>query len=129
MKDWRIDAFRLKLLLVQISEGRITNQSPEYLQLQKQLELILSDRRIALLVIAALRLDEDLAKRLIPTKTTNTVDQVSFEEIVQSLSESSLNVFSEFVLNRAKPGDESQLGPFTKCVFRAILKKAHSNIP
>jgi len=113
----------VETILVQISEGKITNESPEYLQLQKQLELILSDRQIALLVIAALRLDEDLAKGLIPTKTTNMVDQVLFEEIIQLLSESSLNVFSEFVLNRAKPNDEAQLGPFTKCVFRAILKK------
>ncbi len=118
----------MKLLWSQISEGRITNESPEYPQLQKQLELILSDRRIASLVIAALRLDEDLVKGLIPTKTTNTIDQVSFEEIVQSVSESSSNDFSEFVLNRAKPDYEVQFGPFTKSVLKAILKKAHSNI-
>jgi len=118
----------VETIMVQISEGRITNESPEYSQLQKQLELILSDRRIAPLVIAALRLDEDLVKGLIPTKTTNTIDQVSFEEIVQSVSESSSNDFSEFVLNRAKPDYEVQFGPFTKSVLKAILKKAHSNI-
>jgi adenosylcobinamide amidohydrolase len=118
----------LETIMSQISEGKITNESPDYLQLQKQLELILADRKITLLVIAALRLDEDLAKGLIPTKTANTVDQESFEEIVQSASKFSSDDFSEFALNKAKPEDKAQLGPFTKCVLKAILKKARSNV-
>ncbi len=118
----------LETIISQISEGKITNRSPEYPQLQKQLELILSDTKIASMVIAAIRLDEDLAKGLIPTKTTNTVNQDSFEEIVQSASKCSSDDFSEFVFNKAKPEDEAQLGPFSKCVLKAILKKAHSNI-
>jgi adenosylcobinamide amidohydrolase len=118
----------LETIMSQISEGKITNENPEYPQLQRQLELILSDRKIASLVIASLRLDEDLAKGLIPKKTANTVDQDLFEEIVQSASKYSTNDFSEFTLNKAKPDDEAQLGPFTKCVLKTILKKARSNI-
>jgi hypothetical protein len=118
----------LETIISQISEGKITNRSPEHPQLQKQLELILSDTKIASMVIAAIRLDEDLAKGLIPTKTTNTVNQDSFEEIVQFASKCSSDDFSEFVFNKAKPEDEAQLGPFSKCVLKAILKKAHSNI-
>lgn len=118
----------LKTIISQISEGKITNGSPEYPHLQKQLELILSDTKIASIVIAAIRLDEDLAKGLIPAKTTNTVNQEVFEEIVQSASKCSSDDFSEFAFNKSKPEDEAQLGPFSKCVLKAILKKVHSNI-
>ncbi len=118
----------LETIMSQISEGRITNESSTDPQLKKQLELILSDRKITSLVIAALRLDEDLAKGLIPTKTANTVDQVSFEEIVQSASKCSSDDFSQFALNKSKADDEAQLGPYTKCVLQAILKKTRSNI-
>ena len=115
-------------IISQVSEGKITNESLEYQQLQKQLELILSDRKIALLILATLRLDEDLVKGLIPKKTTDTIDQVWFEEIVQTVSKCSPDDFSGFAFSKAKPEDEAQLGPFTKCVLRVILKKAHSNI-
>jgi hypothetical protein len=118
----------LETIISQISEGRITNESSTDPQLQKQLELILSDRKITSLVIAALRLDEDLAKGLIPTKTANTVDQVSFEEIVLLASKCSSDGFSQFALNKSKPDGEAQLGPYTKCVLQAILKKTRSNI-
>ncbi len=115
-------------IISQVSERKITNESPEYQQLQKQLELILSDRKIALFIIAALRLDEDLVKGLIPKETADTVDQVWFEEIVQTMSKCSPDDFSEFAFSKAKPEDEALLGPFTKRVLQAILKKAHSNI-
>jgi adenosylcobinamide amidohydrolase len=114
----------LETIVSQVSGGKITSKSPEYQKLQKQFKLILSDRKIVALVIAALRLDEDLAKGLIPKETTDTVDQVSFEEIVQSALKCPEGDFSEFSFNKEKPGDEAQLGPFTKCVLNAILKKA-----
>jgi adenosylcobinamide hydrolase len=114
----------LETIVSQVSGGKITSKSPEYQKLQKQFELFLSDRKIVSLVIAALRLDEDLAKGLIPKKTTDTVDQVSFEEIVQSALKCPEGDFSEFSFSKEKPGDEAQLGPFTKCVLNAILKKA-----
>jgi adenosylcobinamide hydrolase len=114
----------VETIVSQVSGGKITSKSPKYQKLQKQFELILSDRKIVALVIAALRLDEDLAKGLIPKKTTDIVDQVSFEEIVQSALKCPGGDFSEFSFNKEKPGDEAELGPFTKCVLDAILKKA-----
>ena len=116
----------LETIMSQVSEGKITNETPEYLQLRKQLELILSDRKIAILVVAALRLDEDLVKGLIPKKTVDTIDQVSFEKIVREASKGPPDGFSEFIFNKMKPEDDGLLGPFTKCVLNAILKKAHS---
>ena len=119
----------LETIISQISERKISTESPEYQPLQKQLEAILSERKIALLVIAALRLDEDLAKGLIPKKTDDTVDQASFEAIVQSALKCPLDGFSEFSFNKEKPEDKKQLGPFTKSVLQAIIKEAHSNNP
>lgn len=118
----------LEIIMSLMSERKITNESSKYQQLQKQLELILSDRKIVSLVIAGLRLDDDLSKGLIPTKTANTVDQVSFEEIVQTALRCSLNDLSQLDFVKEKPVDETHLGPFTKCLLIAILKKAHSNI-
>ena len=113
-------------IISQISEGKITNESPQYVQLQKQFESILSDGKIASLVIAALRLDEDLEKGLIPAKTSDTVDQVLFEEFVQTALKCSLN--DRLDLAKGKPFDEPHMGPFTKCILQSILKKAHSDM-
>ena len=110
-------------IMSQVSERKMSSDSPEYQHLRKQLESILSDRKIELLVIAALRLDEDLVKGLIPERTVDTISQVSFEEIIQTVLKCSSVDFSEFAFNKAKPDDESNLGPFTKCVLQAILKK------
>jgi len=118
----------IETIIVQASEGKITSKNPQYKALQKQLELILSDGKISSFVIAALRLDEDLAKGLFPKKTAETVDQVSFKEIVQSASKCHLENFEKFFHDKAKPEDEGKLGPFTKCVLQAILQKARSNI-
>ena len=117
----------LETVISQVSDGMITSESSEFQQLRKQFESILFDGKIASLVIAALRLDEDLAKGLIPKKTADTVDQVSFEAIVQSAVRCSSDDFSEFAFNKIKPEDEAQLGPFSKCVLRAVLNKACSN--
>ena len=106
----------------------MTSKNPQYKELQKQLKLILSDGKISSFVIAALRLDEDLTKGLIPKKTADTVDQVSFEEIVQAASKCHLENFEKFVHDKAKPEDEGQLGPFMKCALQAILQKARSSI-
>ena len=113
----------LETIISQVSEGKITKENPKYEQLQKQLELILSDGKIAGLVIAALRLDEDLVKGLIPEKSANSVDQVAFEEIVQATLRCVSDDFLESAFNNSKSHDEAQLGPFTKCVLKAIVKK------
>lgn len=118
----------IESILSQVSEGKITKESPKYLQLQKQLESILSDGKIASLVIAALRLDEDVVKGLIPEKNANIIDPVSFEEIVQAALKCSSNDFLESAFNKSKSEDEAQLGPFTKCVLKAIVNKAQTHI-
>jgi hypothetical protein len=81
------------------------------------------------LVIAALRLDEDLAKGLMPKKSADIVSQDLFVAIVESASQCSSGAFSRFVLDKPKPEDDAHLGPFTMCVLQAILKKASSCIP
>ena len=119
----------LETIILQASDGKITKESAEYLQLKKQLESILSDGKIVPLVIAALRLDEDFAKGLMPKKSADIVGQDLFEKIVESVSQCSSGAFSRFVLEKTKPEDDAQLGPFTMCVLQAILKKASSHIP
>ena len=119
----------LETIILQASDGKITKESPEYLQLNKQLESILSDGKIVPLVIAALRLDEDLAKGLMPKKSADIVSQDLFVAIVESASRCSSGAFSRFVLDKPKPEDDAQLGPFTMCVLQAILKKASARIP
>jgi adenosylcobinamide hydrolase len=118
----------IETIVSQVSEEKIKNQSPEHVKLKKRLESILSDPKIASLVIASLRLDEDLAIGLIPKKAPNIMDQASFEEIVKSASKCFSNYSTEFSFNKEKLEDEAQLGPFTKCVFRAIFKEVHSNL-
>jgi iron complex transport system ATP-binding protein len=119
----------LETIILQASDGKITKESPEYLQLKKQLELILSDGKIVPLVIAALRLDEDFAKGLMPKKSADIVGKDLFVAIVESASKCSSGAFSRFVLDKPKPEDDAQLGPFTMCVLHVILKKASSPIP
>jgi hypothetical protein len=99
------------------------------LQLKKQLESILSDGKIVPLVIAALRLDEDSAKGLMPKKSADIVSEDLFLAIVKSASQCSSGAFSRFVLEKPKPEDDAQLGPFTMCVLHAIIKKASLRIP
>jgi adenosylcobinamide hydrolase len=118
----------LEIIMSQVSEGKITKDSPNYAQVKKQLESILSDGKIASLVIAALRLDEDLVKGLFPEKNANTVDPVSFEEIVKTVLNCSSVDFLELGINNSKSEGNSQLGLFTKCVLQAIVKKAQLNI-
>jgi adenosylcobinamide hydrolase len=116
----------LETIISQVFEGKMTKENSKYKQLQKQLELILSDDKIAKLVIAALRLDEDLVKGLIPEKNVTTVDSVSFEEIVQTVLKCSTDNSLEFGFSKSKLDDEAQLGPFTRCVLQAIVKNALS---
>jgi adenosylcobinamide hydrolase len=118
----------LETILSQGSEGIITKENSKYKQLQKQLELILSDDKISRLVIAALRLDEDLAKGLIPEKNAKIVDPLAFEEIVQNTLKYSSNDCLDFAFDKSKSKDEAQLGPFTKCVLQAIVKKCKQTL-
>jgi hypothetical protein len=115
-----------------LHEPHVTRESPKYQQLKRQVEQTLSDRKIAALVMASLRFDDDFRKGLIPeSHSDSSIDKAVFEEIIQvALREylSEDNVNSDLDFGKGKPADENGLGPFTKCVFSAILKKAYSSI-
>jgi len=115
-----------------LCEPKVAFESVEYQLLKKQVEHMLSDRKIASLVMASLRFDDDLGKGLIPASPSeNNMNNVEFEEIIQTalrnyLSEN--NDSSRFDFKKEMSKNEGNLGPFTKCVFLAILKKGYSNI-
>ena len=119
-----------EILTSLIFDQKIMNESINRQQFQRQIDLIISDKKIAPLIIACLRLDDDLEKGLIPANATENIDNISFEDIVQKalrciLSDKDLSLFSNL---RQKCSNETILGPFTKCLLEVILKKAHSNI-
>ncbi len=99
-------------------------------KLQKQIDLILSDTKIAPLLMAALRLDDDIEKGLIPKDHVNNIDNVTFEEIILSTLKCALydekNLYDYVGKNQVNKN--RRLGPTTKCFLMAILKKACSNI-
>jgi adenosylcobinamide hydrolase len=115
----------LEAVISQVSDGKITDQSPEYPELEKRCRSILSDPKVAPLVLAALRLDEDLARGLIPKKTVETVDQVLFKEVLESFANCPPPEDSKFTFSKAKPEDYAQLGPYARCVLRAVLEIAN----
>ncbi len=112
-------------IISQVFDSKIAKESPRYKQLEKQFELILLDDKIARLVIATLRLDEDLLKGLIPEKNGNSVDSILFEEIVKTTLKCASDATLTSALNKSKSEDQPQLGPFTKCVLEAIVKTAN----
>jgi iron complex transport system ATP-binding protein len=110
-----------------LHESDVACESPKYQKLRKQVERILSDAKIASLIIAGLRFDDDLAKGLIPANTSSSIDKVVFEEIIQIALRDYLSEdkgSSQIGFRKEKPSNEESIGPFTKCVFQAILKKA-----
>lgn len=79
--------------------------------------------------MAALRLDDDLEKGLIPKGNTNNVDNAVFEEIIVEALKCSLNGEKNLYDYGGKERNaKNRLGPSTKCLLTAILKKACSNI-
>jgi adenosylcobinamide hydrolase len=98
-------------------------------KLQSQVDLILKDQKIMPLLLAALRLDDDLEKGLIPNDQLNVLDIVAFDEIVMAALKSSLydqkNLYDYVDKERT---DKNRLGPSTKSLLTAIVKKAYLNI-
>jgi adenosylcobinamide hydrolase len=113
-----------------LREPQVVPENPKYQQLTKQVEQILSDRKIGSLVMASLRFDDDLGKGLIPDSRCS-MDMAMFEEIIQTALRDYLfenNVISQLHFRKGKPSNEGSLGPFTERVFIAILNKAYSSI-
>jgi len=115
-----------------LCEPQVIPESPKYKQLKKRIEQTLSDRKIASLVMASLRFDDDLRKGLMPaSQSINSMDKIVFEEIIQTALRdylSDVKVNSEFDFRKGKPANEDRLGPFTKRIFLAILNNAYSCI-
>ncbi len=93
--------------------------SAEYKHLQKQVELLLSDRKVAELVVAGLRLDDDAAKGLIPSETTGKLTRVDFTGIIEDLL---LQGYETVSPKENKCGVE--IGSHTKHILAAILRRA-----
>jgi adenosylcobinamide amidohydrolase len=121
----------LESIMSLLREPHVIHESPKYQQLKKQVQQALSDRKIAALVMASLRLDDDLRKGLIPaSQSNNSTDKIAFEAIIQTVLRNCLSedkIISEFD-SRRKPVNENSLGPITKCVFLAILNNAYKSI-
>ena len=110
--------------IIRSLKPELTNKKVKLLQ--EQLEFLLSDKNICSLVLASLRLDEDYSKGLIPEGTARKIDNESFEEIVLTSLRCQLND-DNFINAKSKMATELMfLGPFTKCLFLSILKKADS---
>ncbi len=122
----------LESIMSLLCEPQVLHESPKYQQLKKQVEQTLSDKKIASLVMASLRFDDDLRKNLIPAgQSNNSIDKAVFEEIIQTALRDYLfegKAISEFDFRKGKPATEDSLGPFTKCVCIAILNKVYSSI-
>jgi adenosylcobinamide hydrolase len=100
-------------------DSTLSRDSAAYRQLEKQVELLLSDQKIAQLIIAGLRLDEDAAKGLIPSQTTNGLTRADFNGIVEDL-----------LLQNYEPQSPNEnasavdIGLHTKRILMAVLKSA-----
>jgi adenosylcobinamide hydrolase len=122
----------LESLVSLLCQSQVLRESPEKRkQIEKQVQQVLSDRKIASLVMASLRLDDDLRMGLIPeTQNNNYVDETLFEEVIQAALKDILSEgkhTSEPVDSRMEnSSNENSLGPFTKRVLSAILTKACS---
>jgi iron complex transport system ATP-binding protein len=122
----------LESIMSLLCEPQVLHESPKYKQLKKQVEQTLSDKKIASLVMASLRFDDDLRKNLIPaSQSNNGIDKAVLEEIIQTALRDYLledKAVPEFDFRKGKPAIEDSLGPFTKCVCIAILNKVYSSI-
>jgi adenosylcobinamide amidohydrolase len=114
-----------ELIMSLADEAKVKFESSE--KLQRQVDLILSDQKIVPLLIAALRLDDDLEKGLIPKDQMNNIDNAVFEEIIMAALKCSLyDEKNLFAYVEKKRNDKDRLGPSTKCLLIAILEKACS---
>jgi len=104
-------------------------ENAKILQLKTEVKQTLADKKIAGLVLASLRFDDDLRKGLMPEQTENTVGQDVFEEITS-------NAIRNYMSDKCISDDEcfrlmtneKSLGPLTNSVLNAILKNVYSKI-
>ena len=112
-----------ELIMSLADEAKVKFESSE--KLQRQVDLILSDRKIAPLLLAALKLDDDLEKGLIPKDYSDILDSAAFEKIIMAALKCSFNSEKNLYDSvEKKHANRNRLGPSTKCLLKAILKNA-----
>ncbi len=109
------------------SEGAFENPE-KYQKLEKQMQLALSDRNIASLVLGSLRFDDDLRIGLIPmNQKGDYVGKAFIGEVFQSaLKNYSLPENKHYSKQSGLEKNKTtvgELGPFTKSVLLALLEK------
>jgi adenosylcobinamide amidohydrolase len=98
-------------------------------RLKKEVERLFADEKVASLVLASLRFDDDLEKGLIPAGAKVTVEEGDFGNIVSA-------AIRDYLENKGKTPEkdalkqklrnERNLSPLATAVLKAIVKKADS---
>ena len=118
-------------LLSLLDEKQFPVESSKLQCLRDQVERSLTDEKIASLVLASLRYDDDLKKGLIPPSKESTVERAVFEQVVLVAIRNYLSDkhgTGEAKATKLGVRDGGELGPFTTCVLEAILKDAYSKL-
>jgi adenosylcobinamide amidohydrolase len=95
----------------EVLESLIEGSKPK--QMHKQIEKIFSDNKIASLVIAGLRLDEDLQRGLFPSLTDDKIGAAEFAKLIKEL-------LSSNEIEHKNP----LLGLYSQRILSSIVKKA-----
>jgi adenosylcobinamide hydrolase len=98
----------------EVLESLIEGSKPK--QMREQIEKVLSNKNVASLVIAGLRLDEDLQKGLFPQSTPDQMGPVEFEKLI-----------SEILLSNETKRQNPLLGFFSQRILSVVIKKAYEN--
>jgi len=85
--------------------------------MHEQIEKIFSDNKIASLVIAGLRLDEDLQRGLFPSLTDDKIGAAEFAKLINEL-------LSSNEIEHKNP----LLGLYSQRILSSIVKKAIVNV-
>ncbi len=116
-------------MLSMLKKIEISVGSDKYQRLKKEVERTLTDKKIASLVLASLRSDEDLEKGLVPKNEKNNVEQEVFEGIlVAAIRDYLAPEKDDLETIKQNLRNEKNLGPLTTCVLKAIVKDAYSKV-
>jgi adenosylcobinamide hydrolase len=94
----------------EVIESLVEGSKPK--QVREQIELVFSDKKVAALVMAGLRLDEDFQKGLYPSGLVERIEPVVFEKVL-----------SEVFLSKETKDRNPLIGPYTQRVLLALVKK------
>ena len=110
---------------------QIPIESSKYKRFKTEIAQTLADKKIASLILASLRFDEDVSKGLVPRSDKRAVEETVFEEVVLSAIRHFLSG-EECALNpeaaKLKLRNETTPGRFTACALEAVLKAAYSKV-